>query len=130
MPILKTYKCINCDKEVTKKNTKGKYCSNKCQGLYQRNLKIKTGVASAISLKSYLIEKNGNKCNVCKIEEWNGEKLVMELEHKDGNSSNNDLKNLELLCPNCHSQTSTFKNKNKGNGRYARKKRYEQGLSY
>jgi predicted HNH restriction endonuclease len=55
---------------------------------------------------------------------------VLELEHKDGNGENNDLKNICLLCPNCHSQTATYKNKNKGNGRHYRRKRYSEGKSY
>ena len=54
----------------------------------------------------------------------------MELEHKDGNSSNNSLDNVCLLCPNCHSQTDTYKNKNKGNGRHYRRLRYSEGKSY
>lgn len=45
----------------------------------------------------------------------------MDLEHIDGNYSNNDISNLCLLCPNCHSQTNTFKGRNKGNGRHLRK---------
>ena len=130
MSLIHTYKCLNCGIEVTKKNTKQKYCSNKCQGIYQRNQKIKKGIASAISLKSYLIEKRGSECYVCGITEWNNKKLVMELEHKDGNSSNNNLKNLELICPNCHSQTSTYKGANIGQGRHYRKLRYRQGKSY
>jgi len=38
----------------------------------------------------------------------------------DLNSENNNPSNLELLCPNCHSQTATYKSKNEGNGRKAR----------
>jgi hypothetical protein len=53
-----------------------------------------------------------------------------ELEHKDGNSENNDPENLEWICPNCHSQTDTYKGKNFGNGRHKRKLRYQEGKSY
>ena len=66
----------------------------------------------------------------CGITEWNNKKIVLELEHKDGNSENNDLVNLELLCPNCHSQTPTYKAKNKGKGRHSRRERYKDGKSY
>jgi predicted HNH restriction endonuclease len=52
------------------------------------------------------------------------------MEHIDGNSSNNKVTNLCLLCPNCHSQTPTYKNKNKGNGRHYRRIRYKDGKSY
>lgn len=47
----------------------------------------------------------------------------MELEHIDGNSENNDLSNLTLLCPNCHSLTSTYKGRNIGNGRTLKKEK-------
>ena len=39
----------------------------------------------------------------------------MELEHKDGNHFNNVRDNLEMICPNCHSQTSTWRGRNKTN---------------
>ena len=42
-------------------------------------------------------------------DEWNGKYLVMELHHKDGNNKNSKLENLQILCPNCHSQTPTFR---------------------
>lgn len=50
-----------------------------------------------------------NKCECCGISEWNGKSLAMELHHIDGNSHNHLLSNLQLLCPNCHSQTNNFR---------------------
>jgi hypothetical protein len=67
---------------------------------------------------------------VCSIETWNDKPIVLELEHKDGNSENNRPENLCLICPNCHSQTETFKGKNKGNGRHVRRTRYKEGKSF
>lgn len=46
--------------------------------------------------------------------EWNGRKLVLQLDHINGISSDNRLSNLRLLCPNCHSQTDTFSGRNVG----------------
>ena len=63
-------------------------------------------------LKQRLIEENYKlpKCEHCGVgEEWNGLPLVLELDHIDGNSDNNKLDNLRILCPNCHSQTPTFR---------------------
>jgi hypothetical protein len=60
-------------------------------------------------LKEKIIE---NKCFICDIEEWNGKKLNMELDHIDGNRTNHKLENLRMLCPNCHSQTETYRAKN------------------
>jgi hypothetical protein len=57
------------------------------------------------------------KCELCGITEWFGKKLSFELDHIDGNRYNHKLSNLQILCPNCHSQTDTFRGKNKsGNG--------------
>jgi len=66
--------------------------------------------------KRIMLEQNG-KCNRCGISEWIGEKITLELEHKDGNHFNNDQDNLECLCPNCHSLTSTWRGRNKGDKR-------------
>jgi len=64
-----------------------------------------------ITLRMYLIDNNGYRCSECKLDYWNGQKITLEVHHIDGNRNNNNLKNVILLCPNCHSQTDTFKNK-------------------
>jgi 5-methylcytosine-specific restriction endonuclease McrA len=53
-----------------------------------------------------------NKCEICGISEWNGKPIQMELHHIDGDRTNHKLSNLMMLCPNCHSQTETFRAKN------------------
>ena len=50
-------------------------------------------------------------CAICSLFAWNGQPISLELDHIDGNKSNHHLPNLRLLCPNCHSQTKTFRNK-------------------
>lgn len=56
-------------------------------------------------------------CELCGLTEWFGKKLSLEVDHKDGNRYNHALSNLQILCPNCHSQTNTYRGKNKsGNG--------------
>lgn len=60
-----------------------------------------------------VFEEQNYCCNKCGISEWQGFKLSLELEHKDGNSHNNTRENLEGLCPNCHSITDTWRGRNK-----------------
>jgi 5-methylcytosine-specific restriction endonuclease McrA len=52
-------------------------------------------------------------CNKCGGTEWQGQSIPLELEHRDGNPSNNQLDNVELLCPNCHAQTPTYRSRNR-----------------
>lgn len=54
-----------------------------------------------------------NRCEVCGIVEWNEEQLNMELHHLDGDRTNHKLSNLQIICPNCHSQPDTFRARNK-----------------
>jgi 5-methylcytosine-specific restriction endonuclease McrA len=51
------------------------------------------------------------RCNSCGIDEYNGRHISLELNHIDGDRYNHLLENLELLCPNCHSQTGTYRSK-------------------
>ncbi len=61
--------------------------------------------------------EQNEKCNKCGLNEWLNQPLILELEHKDGNHFNNKRDNLEMLCPNCHSQTETWRGRNKKNQR-------------
>jgi hypothetical protein len=54
-----------------------------------------------------------NICSECGISEWNGKSISLELDHVDGVRTNHKLENLRLLCPNCHSQTDTYRSKNR-----------------
>lgn len=132
---MKSYKCLNCNKEHLFKghSYSNKYCDNKCQKDFEFKEAINNWeiIAPGKSrIKRYLVETFGKKCAVCSIETWNGKDITLELEHKDGNSENDNKENLELLCPNCHSQTFTYKSKNRGNGRHSRRERYAEGKSY
>ena len=118
--------CLCCNSKLNRKEKK--YCNNKCQGIYKRKkifeeIENDNSNMSSRNYKLYLIWKYEEKCMKCGWAETNkySNTIPIELEHKDGNSKNNNLENLELLCPNCHSLTSTYKGLNIGNGRDERK---------
>lgn len=58
--------------------------------------------------KRIIIEQEA-KCNHCGLSEWMGKPICFELDHIDGDNTNNKRENLEILCPNCHSNTPTWK---------------------
>lgn len=59
-----------------------------------------------------LLDQN-NKCSKCGNYEWFGEKLILEIDHINGNHQDNNRENLVALCPNCHSITPTWRGRNK-----------------
>jgi len=71
------------------------------------------GGISTHKLKLRLIREGllQRKCYRCGINEWFGKQLSLELEHKNGDRHDNRIENLEILCPNCHSLTSTYRGK-------------------
>lgn len=65
-------------------------------------------------LRRYVIKNNliPYKCAICGCIEWQGKTLSLELDHINGINNDNRLENLRFLCPNCHSQTSTYGSRN------------------
>lgn len=129
--------CLLCEKEIGDYRVKRKYCSSGCTILHQKQLRYKQIESGDPSLyvknyRNYLIEKYGAACMECGWSKTNkySNTVPIELEHVDGNSENNNLDNLKLLCPNCHSLTPTFRGLNRGNGRHERMSRYNEGKSY
>lgn len=80
--------------------------------------------ASTHRLKKRLYKEGllKEKCSSCGLgNEWNGKFISLQLDHKDGDRCNNQIDNLRILCPNCHSQTDTFCGKGKKKNNKARK---------
>lgn len=129
--------CPVCGLNALSKNAK--YCSNQCQkdelyleyisnwkkGLVSGARGLKTGNFSGHVIR-YMFTKYKGRCALCGWHEINAHtgKSPLEIDHIDGNSENNTENNLTLLCPNCHSLTSTYKNANIGRGRLWRKQKY------
>ena len=78
-------------------------------------------------IKKFLIEKCGEKCSECGWDKKHSVtgKVPIEVDHISGDASENALSNVRLLCPNCHSLTTSYRNLNKGRGRSWRKNKYE-----
>jgi hypothetical protein len=66
-------------------------------------------------IKKYLIDKKiwEYRCIECKLSDWQNKPISLHIDHINGNPADNRIENLRLLCPNCHSQTSTYCSKNK-----------------
>ena len=70
---------------------------------------------NSYKLKKRLLESGLKEyiCESCKNTEWLGKPINLELHHINGDHNDNRLENLQLLCPNCHSYTETYRSKNK-----------------
>ena len=53
-----------------------------------------------------------HRCECCQLTEWLNDPIPLELHHIDGNRFNNQLDNFQLLCPNCHAKTDSYRGKN------------------
>ena len=102
--------CVICAKPILASAHK-KTCSRGCANTHRTGIKYKVGspkdnVKSQRALKIRLIEQRGKKCERCEY----GTYEVLVVHHKDRNRKNSTLKNLELLCPNCHAEEHYLEN--------------------
>lgn len=74
--------------------------------IFSNKVGIKSSYLKERLIKAGLKER---KCEACKRTEWEGQPIPTELHHKDGNHNNNSLDNLQILCPNCHSLTDSYR---------------------
>jgi predicted RNA-binding Zn-ribbon protein involved in translation (DUF1610 family) len=79
---------------------------NRLGGVHIATTSYLAKLARELALVAYVCTGCGNRG------EWNGRPMTLELDHTDGDRSNNAIENLRFLCPNCHSQTITYAGKN------------------
>jgi hypothetical protein len=67
------------------------------------------------TLKARLLDEGllAAVCSACGISTWRDRPLTLHLDHVNGDRRDNRPPNLRLLCPNCHSQTSTYCGRNR-----------------
>lgn len=124
--------CRKCGVELSAR--KKVYCSGECKADYEFEQRLINGEPSPKmsihAIKRWLLRQRGHQCEVCKLTEWLDQPIPLELHHIDGDAKNNTFANLQLICPNCHALTETYKAKNTGNGRAYRRERYKNKQSY
>jgi len=93
-----SYKCLHCSKVfLGSQSHKRKYCSRACNGKSRKEtFKPKFTTVRKAMLARGLI----NKCERCGFDQY---PQILGVHHKDRNRNNNEINNLEVLCPNCHS---------------------------
>lgn len=117
-PITISFQCLGCLKEhPKKKNSLGLYCGNKCQQNHQWETVTKPkildgGCKNTNTIRRFLTERDGPECSDCGTLEWKGRPMTMDVDHVDGDHTNNKPENFRLICPNCHRQTPTWGKKN------------------
>ena len=71
---------------------------------------FRKGIQYNSSIRRYFTESVEYKCSIleCGLNEWQGQPITLQVDHIDGDITNNLKDNLRLLCPNCHAQTETW----------------------
>ena len=139
-------KCLFCGKEILDGDGRKKFCDTSCAAKYNnkgRELSPESREKISIGLKKVYSESEKKKflqhqktktkriglkerlyrdglkekkCELCGITDWRGKEIAFHLHHINGNPKDNRLENLQIVCPNCHSQTENYCDKNRKNG--------------
>jgi hypothetical protein len=95
--------CVVCGRMILASANK-KTCSRACSNKHRAGIKYKLNnfrrdkVKSQRHLKLRLLKLRGRLCERCGYDKYE----ILQVHHRDKNHANNDLLNLELICPNCH----------------------------
>lgn len=98
----KEHPCVICKSQILASAHK-KTCSRSCANKHRAGIKYKIGrpkdkAMHQRALKIRLLQQRDSSCERCRY----NKREILHVHHKDRNRNNNDLENLELICPNCH----------------------------
>ena len=107
--------------KINVNNFKGKGWSKGMKGIGKPRLQLNQILINDSDFQSFKLKKRlfeaklkFPKCELCNWSEKASDgRIPLELDHINGNSRDNRLENLRVLCPNCHSLQSTHRGKNK-----------------
>jgi hypothetical protein len=132
--------CVVCGKKTERHNAR--FCGGECHVEWKYNQYIKEwlngtkdggickGEVVSKHVRRYMCSQSMGKCAICEKNEWMGKPMPLVLDHVDGNPTNHRPENLRMVCGNCDMQLPTYKNKNKGRGRFSRRERFARGKSF
>lgn len=78
------------------------------------DLLVENSNYNSYKLKKRLLSEGykEKKCECCGLTEWNNKPISLQIHHINGKHNDNRIENLQILCPNCHSQTDSYAGKN------------------
>lgn len=117
--------CIVCGAPILS-SLHRKTCSRSCANTHRAGIKYKIGspkdkVKNSRALKIRLLEARGKNCERCGYDKSE----ILQVHHKDRNTDNNKLGNLELICPNCHCEEHYLEKSWQNNGGLRRMVRHQ-----
>lgn len=84
-----------------------------------KEILVKNSSYQSYKLKNRLLKEGlkEHRCECCGLEKWFDSSIPLELHHINGDNKDNRLENLQLLCPNCHALTDSYRGKNNKSGK-------------
>jgi hypothetical protein len=75
---------------------------------------VKGSTFQSFKLKKRLFDSGlkEKRCESCGLSEWQGKPIPLELHHANGDTNDNRIENLQILCPNCHALTENYRGLN------------------
>ena len=137
MPMKSRKACRACG--VAVQRVPDVYCNRECQKEYEHRERdaavresgcVTPHYVDPRAIKGFIVRERGNRCEVCGGATWHGQPMPLVLDHINGDSGDNSVLNLRLVCGNCDMLLPTYKSKNRGQGRHSRRVRYADGKSF